>query len=243
MLFLLFLFAIKFQYQFNINLNNDTQTLLNVVYEISKLHTKYYFKSEYDVPCNIRNVKTPSELLFFKQLLLERFEIFIEKNKFLLKEKEMELLRKCFQNYEKNVIESSTFPLNFCHGDLKSANIFYKNTSDNNKYMPYFLDWQYIQLNKGVSDIVFLLVESIQFDKMKVELVLNYYYCLINEKIKDYLYEDFITDFKTNLCIFPFIVCVWFNSEDNDKLLDKCFPIRFMKNLLEYYNYFHSSSS
>ena len=34
-----------------------------------------------------------------------------------------------------------------------------------------------------------------------------------------------MTDFKNNLSIFPFVVCVWFNSEDNDKLLDKIFPI------------------
>ena len=73
---------------------------------------------------------------------------------------------------------------------------------------------------------------------MKVELVLNYYYCLISEKIKNYTYEEFMCDFKANLCIFPFVVCVWFNSEDNDKLLDKIFPIRFMKNLMDYYSYF-----
>ena len=227
----------KYEGQFNIDLNKNTQILLNVVYEISKLHTKYYFKTEYEVPLNMRNVKTPNDLLFFKQLLLERFEKFIFKNKLVLKEKDIEIMYKCFQNYEKNVRQTSSFPLSFCHGDLKSANIFYKSQSDINIYKPYFLDWQYIQLNKGASDIVFLLVESIKFDKMRVELVLNYYYCLISEKIKDYSYEEFMQDFKINLCIFPFVVCVWFNSEENDKLLDKTFPIRFMKNLVEYYNY------
>ena len=226
----------KYEGQFNIDLNKDTQSLLNVVYEISKLHTKYYFNNENDVPLNMRNVTTINELVFFKQLILERFEKFIEKNKLLLKETEKEVMYKCFQNYDKNVIQTSTYPLSFCHGDFKSANIFYRNV--NSIYKPYFLDWQYIQLNKGVSDIVFLLVESIKFDKMKVELVLNYYYCLISEKIKDYTYQEFMCDFKANLCIFPFVVCVWFNSEDNDKLLDKIFPIRFMKNLVEYYTYY-----
>ena len=231
----------KYKGQFNIDLNKDTQTLLNVVYDISKLHTTYFFNKENDVPINMRNITTLNELVFFKQLILERFETFIEKNKLVLKEKEKEIMYKCFQNYEKNVIQASTYPLSFCHGDFKSANIFYKlqrsdDSSQENK-KPYFLDWQYIQLNKGVSDIVFLLVESIKFDKMKVELVLSYYYCLISEKIKNYTYEEFMCDFKANLCIFPFVVCVWFNSEDNDKLLDKIFPIRFMKNLMEYYDY------
>ena len=43
---------------------------------------------------------------------------------------------------------------------------------------------------------------------------------------------------KLSLCVFPYFVSVWFNSEDPEKLLDKVFPIRFMKNLLKYYNYY-----
>ena len=238
----------KYEGQFNIDLNKDTINLLNVVAEIAKMHTTYYFKTESEVPLNMRNVKTMNDLVFFKQLLNERFNIFIEKNRLVLKDSEIEIMHKCFQNYEKNVIQTSTFPMSFCHGDLKSANIFYRNVNDNNNSnnskacQPYFLDWQYIQLNKGVSDIVFLLVESIKFDKLKIELVLHYYYSLIKESRTDgdgcYDYAEFMRDFKTNLCIFPFVVCVWFNSEDNDKLLDKIFPIKFMKNLVEYYNYF-----
>ena len=38
--------------------------------------------------------------------------------------------------------------------------------------------------------------------------------------------------------MFPFFVMVWFNSENQDTLLDKIFPIRFMKNLLKYYSYY-----
>ena len=99
------------------------------------------------------------------------------------------------------------------------------------------MDWQYIHLNKGISDVVFLLVESIDFDKITVEIVINYYYKLLNnyQKID---YEIFLEDFKNSLCIFPFFVCVWFNSEDSNKLLDPVFPIKFMKNLLKYYNYY-----
>ena len=43
--------------------------------------------------------------------------------------------------------------------------------------------------------------------------------------------------FKNALCIFPFFVCVWFNSEQNDKLLDHVF-LRFLKNLMQYYNHY-----
>jgi HAD superfamily hydrolase (TIGR01509 family) len=229
----------KYDGHFNIDLNKDTRNLLNVVSEISKLHIKYYFKTFSEVPLNMQRITTMDDLIFFKQLLLERFETFVKKNKLVLKVEDVEIMHKCFQNYEKNVIQTSRFPLSFCHGDFKSANIFYRNIDNNKNNTPYFLDWQYINLNKGVSDIVFLLVESIEFDTLKVNLVVNYYYSLISEKIKGYTYEEYMSDFKTNLCIFPFVVCVWFNSEDNDKLLDKIFPIKFMKNLMKYYNYFN----
>jgi HAD superfamily hydrolase (TIGR01549 family) len=228
----------KYEGLFNRDLNNDIKTLLLTVSEISKIHTLYYFKTMEDLPTIMNTVYKMDNICFYKQLLEERFDIFIKNNKLILKEHEINIMHKCFQNYETNVKHVSTYPLSFCHGDLKSANIFYKYSKENNSYMPYFLDWQYININKSVSDIVFLLVESIKFNKMKVEIVLNYYYYLISESIKDYTYDEYIKDFKICLCIFPFIVCVWFNSECNDKLLDKVFPIRFMKNLLEYYNYF-----
>jgi hypothetical protein len=51
-------------------------------------------------------------------------------------------------------------------------------------------------------------------------------------------FEDLIKDFKISLCIFPFFVMIWFNSENRDNLLDKVFPIRFMKNLLKFYDYY-----
>ena len=50
--------------------------------------------------------------------------------------------------------------------------------------------------------------------------------------------HDFIHDFKVSLCIFPFFVMVWFNTENRDCLLDKVFPIRFMKNVLKFYNHY-----
>ena len=44
--------------------------------------------------------------------------------------------------------------LTLCHGDVKSANIFYQQID--NGYEPYFIDWQYICEGKGVQDLVFL---------------------------------------------------------------------------------------
>ena len=95
-----------------------------------------------------------------------------------------------------------------------------------------------MHLNKGISDIVFLLVESIEFDENTCDIVLKYYFKLLSNKRKNVTFINFKKDFINALCIFPFFVMVWFNSENQDKLIDKTFPIKFMRNLLLYYNYY-----
>jgi thiamine kinase-like enzyme len=159
--------------------------------------------------------------------------MFLKKNETILNDFEKKILNTCFANFANNLERASEFPLNFCHGDFKSANVYYANNMS-----PYILDWQYIQLNKGISDIVFLLIESIDYDERLVMTILNYYYYLITQTGIHYEYENMMNDFKLNLQIFPFVVCVWFNSEDSDKLLDKVFPVKFMRNMLKYYNRF-----
>jgi hypothetical protein len=51
-------------------------------------------------------------------------------------------------------------------------------------------------------------------------------------------FQELMFDFKLCLCVFPFFVIIWFNSENRNNLLDKVFPINFMRNTLKYYNYF-----
>ena len=89
-----------------------------------------------------------------------------------------------------------------------------------------------------MSDIVFLLVESVDFNKEIVSIVEQYYYKLLVEQRDNISYDKYKKDFNTALCIFPFFVSVWFNSEDSDSLIDKCFPIKFLKNMLMYYEYY-----
>lgn len=98
----------------------------------------------------------------------------------------------------------------------------------------------YIHLNKGVSDIVFLLVESLEFNPQVVDCVEAFYYRLWSERLgsSTYPYEAYKRDFCNSLALFPFFVMVWFNSEDPEKLLDTAFPLRFMKNVLKYYDHY-----
>ena len=222
----------KYYGSFNIDLNKNINILLKVVEHIGNMHNLFYFDSKESLPYIFQSLKKNNEIKYYKKLINERFEIFMNKNSSILDNIDIKNLNYIFNNFESILNDTSQFPLSFCHGDLKSPNIFYKNNEN-----PYFLDWQYIHLNKGISDIAFLLVESIDYDEILVDLVINYYYKLLN-KNKEINYKNYINDFKNSLCIFPFFVCVWFNSEDNDKLLDPVFPIRFMKNLLKYYRHY-----
>jgi len=222
----------KYNGSFDVNLNKNIQLLLKVVYKIFQMHNKYYFESEEKILKSMKPLLKISEIKYYSILVKNRFDKFMKKNKVILNDNEQSILNRINLNFDDILDKASSFPLSFCHGDLKSPNIFYK---DNNEL--YFLDWQYIHLNKGISDIAFLLVESIDFDPFIVDIVIKYYYKLITES-RDLSYETFIIDFKNALRIFPFFVCVWFNSEDSDKLIDTVFPIKFMKNLLKYYNYY-----
>tara|TARA_B100000035_G_scaffold298049_1_gene291405 strand:+ start:1862 stop:3568 length:1707 start_codon:yes stop_codon:yes gene_type:complete len=217
---------------FNINLNTNIYILLNVVNSIHNVHKTFYFESNDDIIPTMKSLKKINEISYFKNLIHERYKIFENNVKHILNDNEKIIINKIYNNIDKIFDEASCLPLCFCHGDLKSPNIFYKNNSE-----PILLDWQYIHLNKGVSDIVFLLIESVEFDKTNVDLVVNFYYKLQNE-VHAIPYHTYMTDLKNALCIFPFFVCVWFNSESRDKLLDPVFPIRFIKNLMKYYNYY-----
>jgi thiamine kinase-like enzyme len=222
----------KYKGSFNMNLNKNIYLLLNVVKYAHNIHKSLYFTSEEQVISVMQTLKKINEIAYYKELIHNRYEKFVNNTKYILSAPEQNIIKKIYDNIDKIHEEASTFPLSFCHGDLKSPNIFYKNNTE-----PIFLDWQYIHLNKGISDIVFMLVESIEFDIINVELVINFYYKLQNE-VHPISYEIYMNDFKNALCIFPFFVCVWFNSEENDKLLDPVFPIKFMKNLMKYYNHY-----
>jgi len=54
-------------------------------------------------------------------------------------------------------------------------------------------------LNKGVSDIAFLLIESLKFDPLMSTLVETYYFKLHHEKRSFYTREVFLKEFKCAL--------------------------------------------
>jgi thiamine kinase-like enzyme len=125
--------------------------------------------------------------------------------------------------------------LTLCHGDVKSANIFYKINGDS--YSPVFIDWQYIILGKGVQDLVFFMIESFESKKMNCykQIFKEYYYIKIINSGIDYSKEEYDEDFVNASYYFPFFVAVWFGTLNEDELIDKDFPSEFIKRLFHFY--------
>lgn len=218
--------------KFNMDLNRNVDLILLVVKHVADMHNHYYFKNEEELIPVMKNIRKMNETTYYEQLVHSRFQLFISMNTWLLTPTDIHILQSIYTNYQTLIDKLCVFPLNFCHGDLKSPNIFYRKDS-RNRITPVFLDWQYINLSKGISDIAFLLVESTDYSEILCDIIIKYYY------EKSDMYDDFgdlMRDFKTSLCVFPFFVMVWFNSENRDNLLDTVFPIRFMKNVLKFYN-------
>ncbi len=141
------------------------------------------------------------------------------------------------KNFLKIQEELSDKNLTLCHGDVKSPNIFYK-ILENNNYEPYFIDWQYIVLGKGVQDLVFFMIESFDVSKMKIynNLFKEYYYIkLIETGVINYSKMDFEKDFENASYYFPFFVAMWFGTISEDELIDKNFPVNFIKKLFNFY--------
>ena len=227
---------LEYNGKFDSDLNTNINKCFTVIKNICEMHSKFRFNSESEIILSMSDLKRVNQITHYYNLVNERYQKFQENVKFLIPESTLNIFNNIFKNFKKIGSKLSEFPLNFCHGDYKSPNIFYK--SDKSIVI---LDWQYIHLGKGVSDLVFLLVESINFNEQMCDLLKNLYYKLYFETNSDYTYKQFDYEFRLSLCMFPFFVCVWFNSEDLDKLIDSTFPLRFLRNLEKYYNYYLSN--
>lgn len=217
---------------FNIDLNKNKELIYTIINNISKLHIQHYYKNKDELPLYLKEVKTIKEYDYYNILIKDRYDKFIIDNKEYLDNSFMKIFDNIKDNFHKINDELSSYPLSLCHGDLKSPNIFYKDNKE-----PYFLDFQYINLNKGINDIVFLLIESVDFDEELYVNIIQYYYNIITSNNIEYNYNDYIKDLKNSLSIFPFVVAVWFNTEDKNNLTDKDFPLNFLNKLMKYYKY------
>jgi beta-phosphoglucomutase len=125
--------------------------------------------------------------------------------------------------------------LTLIHGDIKSANIFYRTPAEAGApHEPYFIDWQYIAMGKGVQDLVFFLVES--FEPLTLAqygsfLRDAYYEAFTRELPFEYSRDTYQADFVHALGYYPFFVAVWFGTLNTEDLIDADFPRVYVQRL------------
>ena len=219
--------------KFDWNLNNDMVKLFAVIKALCGMHLRFKFENSNEVIASMKGLCTVNNIDHYYELVKVRYLKFRNNMQHILTDDSIVIFDKIKDNFEFIGNELSLYPLNFCHGDYKSPNIFYK---ENGEII--ILDWQYIHLGKGVSDLVFLLVESIDFNIDLCNTIRHLYYKLYSDVNSSYSFKQFEYEFNLSLCMFPFFVCVWFNSEEIDKLIDSTFPLRFIRNLEKYYQYY-----
>jgi HAD superfamily hydrolase (TIGR01509 family) len=223
------------EHKLNLNLNNeDIHVSLKVIENLVKMHSTFWNKNMNE----FKDLKKNNDSLFnpsWNNFIKSKWYIFKEKWKDNLTRDQMNIADYICNNFLSIQQNLSNKNLTFCHGDVKSANIFYK--INGNSYDPIFIDWQYITLGKGVQDLVFFMIESFDTKKMRIykKLFKEYYYASIIQSGIDYSKEDFEEDFINASYYFPFFVAVWFGTLNEDELIDKNFPNDFITKLFNFY--------
>jgi HAD superfamily hydrolase (TIGR01509 family) len=213
-----------------LNLNEENiDVSLKVIEQCAVFHSQFWDKN---LSRSFPNLKKHNDPLFkpvWGEFLRERWPLFSEKWKHVISSETLTKMKEKVENFEEIQEYLSRGPLTICHGDVKSGNIFYK--KQENGYMPYFIDWQYIANGKGVQDIVFFMMESFTIENIYTyrDLFKMYYYIKLKENGVIYPWETYQKDFEQSMYYFPLFVAVWFGTTPNEELIDVSFPFLFIK--------------
>ena len=231
---------VNLNYKLNIDLNNEKiNTSLIIIDRLAQMHSRFWNK---DLQTHFKELKKHNDPMFnpkWDNFIKSNWDKFKMKWKSILTETHMNAAQLIVDNFQNTQNMLSDKNLTLCHGDVKSANIFYKPIDNDASltYEPYFIDWQYISIGKGVQDLVFFMIESFEIEKMNIykTILKNYYYVkLIENGVQNYTVEDYEKDFKNASHYFPFFVAIWFGTVNDDELIDKNFPFFFVK---KYFNF------
>ena len=218
-------------FSLNLDLNNeDINISLKIIEDISQLHLKFWNKNVDEL---FPGLKKNNDSLFnpvWNEFVKEKWPLFLKKWSFLLNEKQIEIGTNIVEHFQDIQEQLSNDNLTLIHGDVKSPNLFYKHIKEN-KYEPYFIDWQYICIGKGVQDLLFFMIESFEVSKLKIlkDLFLHYYYVKITQNNINYDYNDYLKDIKNSVSYYPFFVALWFGTTPEEDLIDKNFPFFFIQ--------------
>ena len=224
-------------YKLNLDLNKEKiEISLKIIERLAQMHAKFWNKN---LEKNFKELKKHNDNMFnpkWDNFIKKQWPLFKLKWSTILTQEQINKAHEIVNNFQNIQNSLSDKNLTLCHGDVKSANIFYKQNGD--IYEPYFIDWQYICEGKGVQDLVFFMIESFEIvtiNKYK-NIFKDYYYIkLIENGVQNYNYEDYDIDFINSISYFPFFVAIWFGTVNEDELIDKNFPFFFIQRLFNFF--------
>ena len=209
-------------YKLNVDLNeSNIDVSLKVIDSLAKLHSTFWNK---DLVNTFSCLKKHNDPMFNP-----KWANFINSKWDNFREKWSSILSPNYQSIQQNM--SMGNHLTLCHGDVKSPNIFFGGGE------PYFIDWQYVSIGKGVQDLVFFMIESFNVSRINEwrRLFTEYYYVkLVEYGVTNYSEEEYLADLRNATCYFPFFVAIWFGTLNTDELLDKNFPFFFIQRLFNF---------
>lgn len=219
---------------FKINLNLSTESIdvsLKIIDRMAKLHAGFWNKDLLKIFPKLKKMNNSIFQPFIKDFMSTKMAIFRTKWSTILSPQMLDKCDEIYANFDKIQDYLSTGNLTFIHGDIKSPNIFYDSTANNE---PYFIDWQHCAIGKGTQDLLFFIIES--FDISMLDLLYpifkNYYYKkLVEYNVTTYTFKEYETDLNYSLQCIPFFTAIWFGSTPNDELIDPNFPFFFIKKL------------
>lgn len=89
----------RFNGAFGVNLNNNINLIIKIVCKISDMHNRFLFYENKNILKSMENLLKINEIHYFKELIDNRFEMFLNINNFLLNAKNKKLLNDIFMNY------------------------------------------------------------------------------------------------------------------------------------------------
>jgi beta-phosphoglucomutase-like phosphatase (HAD superfamily)/thiamine kinase-like enzyme len=171
---------------------------------------------------------------FQNEFIKERWDIFKNKWSYLLNPKQMKIGDSIVDRFIDIQNELSEGDLTLCHGDVKYGNILFQ--PQGNCYEPYFIDWQYVSIGKGIQDVIFFMIESYDRNILKLykNILIQYYYTeLLRNGIK-YPYDTFMKDLHNATRFTPFFVAIWFGCTPREDLIDINFPYFYIQKLFAF---------
>lgn len=205
---------------------------LKLVKRMAQLHSTFWNKPLTTAFPNLKRNDHP-QFKGWPKFVESHYQQFKQRWCKVLTSTQLELGELIVNNFGKIQQSLSTGDLTLIHGDIKSGNIFFRN-SDNE---PFFIDWQYLGCAKGVQDLVFLMIESYNTDTINLysSVLKDYYYAqLLEHKVTGYPYKTYCTDFQLATCYYPFFVAIWFGTTPEEDLIDVNFPPFYIKRLFNF---------